>query len=104
MLSLVFLIIFIISLGVLSFFVYKKWPQLKAVNVAADNRPLVEKAKDKIKNLKPSEGFSSEVFLKKFFVKVKILLLKGEKKVDKYLHRVSHSQKFEDDYWQKAVN
>ena len=88
------------------FMVFRKWPELKAVSVLGESdivqRPFGERAKEKIKNLKTIKGFSSEKLLKKFFIRLKILLSRGEKRVDKYLHKVSHSQKFEDDYWTKV--
>ena len=34
-------------------------------------------------------------------IKAKILFTKGERKADHYLRRVSHSEKFKDDYWGK---
>jgi len=103
MLGLIFLIIFTLSFSGMLFVIIRKWPELKAVsilgNADTDERPFTERAKEKIKNLKPIKDFSSEKLLKKFFIRLKILLSKGEKRVDKYLHKVSHSQKFEDDYW-----
>ena len=106
MLGLIFLIIFVLSFLGMLFVVFKKWPELKAVsvlgNIDIDERPFAERAKEKIKNLKPIKDFSSEKLLKKFFIRLKILLSRGEKRVDKYLHKVSHSQKFEDDYWTKV--
>jgi len=106
MLGLILSIIFALSFLGMLFIILKKWPELKAVSVLGeldiDQRPFTERAKERIKNLKPIRDFSSEKLLKKFFIRLKILLSKGEKRVDKYLHKVSHSQKFEDDYWTKV--
>jgi len=106
MLGLIFSIIFALSFLGMFFIVLKKWPELKAVSVLGesdiDQKPFAQRAKERIKNLKPIRDFSSEKLLKKFFIRLKILLSKGEKRVDKYLHKVSHSPKFEDDYWTKV--
>jgi len=106
MLSLIFLIIFVLSFLGMIFIVFKKWPELKAVSVLsgrdAIQRPFAERAKERLINLRPIKDFSSEKILKKFFIRLKILLSRGEKRVDKYLHKVSHSQKFEDNYWEKV--
>lgn len=104
MLSLVFLAIFIVSFLGMVFMVAKKWPELKAVSVFGREslpKPFSKRIRQGIRGLKPMPGFSSEKFLKKFFIRLKILLLKAERRIDKYLHRVSHSQKFEDDYWRE---
>ncbi len=87
------------------FMVSRHWSELKTVSLASSDlpvRPFSIRAKETIKTLNPVAGFSSEKFLKKFFITLKIWLLKGERKVDQYLHRVSHSQKFEEDYWDKV--
>lgn len=87
------------------FVIVRKWPELKTASVAGEeyiSRPFSVRAKEKIRSLNPANGFNSEKFLKKFFIKLKILLLKGERRIDKYLHQVSHSEKFEDDYWTKV--
>ncbi len=105
MLALIFLTIFGLSFLGLLFIIIKKWPELKAVSVLAEaeeQRPFVQRTRERIKNLKPIRDFSSEKLLKRFFIRLKILLSKGEKRVDKYLHQVSHSQKFEDDYWKEV--
>jgi len=106
MLSLIFLIIFALSFLGMIFIVFKKWPELKAVNILNERdvirRPFAERAKERLTSLRPMKDFSSEKILKNFFIRLKILLSKGEKRVDKYLHKVSHSQKFEDNYWEKV--
>jgi len=106
MLGLILLIIFALSFLGMLFIVFKKWPELKAVSVLGeshiDQRPFAQRAKEKIKNLKPIRDFSSEKLLKKFFIRLKVLLSKGDRRIDKYLHQVSHSQKFEQDYWTKV--
>jgi len=100
MLSLVFLIIFCLSIAGISFIVFRKWSELKAVNVS--NEIEAKPLKEKIKELRAIKDFSSEKLLKRFFLGLKSILLKGEKRVDKYLHQVSHSQKFKDDYWKEV--
>ncbi|MBU3918520.1 hypothetical protein KKC63_01240 [Patescibacteria group bacterium] len=106
MLGLIFLIIFVLSFLGMLFIVFKKWPELKAVSILGQSdiveRPFAERTMERMKNLRPIKNFSSEKILKKFFIRLKILLSKGEKRVDKYLHKVSHSQKFEDNYWEKV--
>ena len=39
--------------------------------------------------------------LKKFLIRLKIFLLKCENKIDAWLRQVSHSKKFNDDYWER---
>jgi hypothetical protein len=105
MLTLASLIILALSFLGMLFIIIRKWSELKILSIAeADyvSKPFSTRAKEKIRNLNPANGFSSEKFLKKFFIKLKILLLKGERKIDQYLHRVSHSEKFGEDYWDKV--
>lgn len=45
--------------------------------------------------------FHFEKFLRKFLIRLKIVLLRWENKIDSWLRQVSHSKKFQDDYWEK---
>lgn len=83
---------------------WQKLPELKTLEVAAQERgadfPELQ-IKERIRQWKPIKNFDSEKILRKIFLKIKILLLKAERKTDQCLHRVSHSQRFEEDYWDK---
>lgn len=83
------------------FMISRHWSELKTVSAASIDLP-TRPFSERIKSLNPAAGFSSEKFLKKFFMRLKIILLRSERKVDGYLHKVSHSQKFEEDYWDKV--
>ena len=45
--------------------------------------------------------FQFNNLLKKFLIRLKIFLLKCENKIDAWLRQVSHSKKFNDDYWER---
>ena len=99
------LIILVISFGGMVFMLVRKWPELLAIEIlprsAVEKKPLKQRIRENIMGLKPIRDFSTEKFLKKFLVKTKILFMKGERRADHYLRRVSHSEKFKDDYWEK---
>jgi hypothetical protein len=57
--------------------------------------------RDRIAGLGQNKNIVTEKFLRKLLVKTKILFMKGERRADHYLRRVSHSEKFKDDYWSK---
>jgi hypothetical protein len=42
-----------------------------------------------------------ENVLKKLLLRIKIFLLRCENKIDSWLKRVSHSKRFNEDYWEK---
>ena len=86
------------------FIVLRKVPVLKSVDILTigkEEKPLKQKVGEQIDRLNPIKHFSSEKILKKFFWQLKIILSKNEKRIDKYLHHISHSEKFETNYWKK---
>jgi hypothetical protein len=103
MFNLIVLIIFIISFCGVVFIIVRKWPKLRTAGImvsgAATHEPLKERLRKKMAGLGPASGFSAEKIAKKALIKAKILFLKGERKADHYLRKVSHSQKFKEDYW-----
>jgi len=90
------LIIFLLSLAGLLFFIIKKTPEMKAIPVEKTNLNL----KNKIKSLKPK--ISTDKLVKKSLFKTREMLRKGERWADKSLKKVTHSQKFKEDYWDKV--
>ncbi|MCD6270978.1 hypothetical protein J7J24_01310 [bacterium] len=58
------------------------------------------KEKYKIPQKAPFQ-FNVNNFLRKFLIRLKIFLLKCENKIDAWLRQVSHSKKFNDDYWER---
>ena len=102
--DLIVLIILVISFGGMFFIIVSKWPKLRTAEIivrgAATHEPLRERLRKKMAGLGPANGFSLEKLLKKALIKTKILFLKGERKADHYLRKVSHSQKFKEDYWE----
>lgn len=102
--SLPTLITLIISFGGMLFIMVKKWSALQAIEVlpsSGQQRPFKQRIKDKMTGLGPMKNSNSEKILKRLLIKTKILFMKGERRADFYLRRVSRSQKFEDDYWEK---
>ncbi len=99
------LIVFFLSLAGMFFIVLRKIPELKSVDVLSlekNDKPLKEKISEQMSRLNPTKHFNSEKFLRKFFWQLKIILSSGEKRIDKYLHHISHSEKFESNYWKKV--
>ncbi|MBU3964140.1 hypothetical protein KJ562_00140 [Patescibacteria group bacterium] len=103
MLNLAALIILVISFGGMFFIIIRKWPKLRTAEImvsgAATHEPLRERFRKKMAGLGSTNGFSTEKLMKKALIKTKILFLKGERRADHYLRKVSHSQKFKEDYW-----
>lgn len=102
--SLSALIIFVISSGGMLFIIIRKWPELRAIEILSLNteqKPFKERARERMAGLNPIGNLHTEKLLKKVLVKTKILFMKGERRADHYLRRVSHSEKFKDDYWGK---
>jgi len=98
------LVILVISFGGMLFMVVRKWPELRAIEIlpaSAEQKSLKERARERMEGLNPISSPHTEKFLKKALVKAKILFMKGERRADHYLRRVSHSEKFKDDYWGK---
>ena len=96
------LIILTISFGGMLFMIVRKWPELRAIEIlppGVEQKPFKQRLRERITGLGPIRNFSTEKFLKRLLVKTKILFMKGERRADHYLRRVSHSQKFKDDYW-----
>ena len=99
------LIVFLFSLAGMLFIVIKKIPELRAIDVLSlekGDKPLKQKISEQASRLNPIKSFNSEKFLRKFFWQLKIILSSAEKRIDKYLHRISHSDKFETNYWKKV--
>ncbi len=103
MLNLAALIILVISFSGMFFIIIRKWPKLKTAEIivsgAATHEPLRERLRKKMAGIGQTNSFSTEKLMKKALIKTKILFLKGERTADHYLRKVSHSQKFKDDYW-----
>jgi len=99
------LIILVISFGGMIFMIVRKWPELLAIEVLSqgviEKKSFKQRMREGITGMKPMGDFSTEKFLKKLLMKTKILFMKGERRADGYLRRVSHSEKFKDDYWEK---
>jgi hypothetical protein len=98
------LIISLISFGAMFFMIAKKWPELRAIEILPHNpleKSMQGRMRDRIAGLGQNKNIVTEKFLRKLLVKTKILFMKGERRADHYLHRVSHSEKFKDDYWGK---
>jgi hypothetical protein len=98
------LVILVISFGGMLFMIVRKWPELQAIEIlpsSAEAKSFKEKTRERMAGLNPVGNLHTEKLLKKILVKTKILFMKGERKADHYLHRVSHSEKFKDDYWGK---
>ena len=90
------LIIFVLSLAGLLFFILKNVSKMKAIPL--ENNPKL--LKDRIKSLKPN--IDTDKLVKKTLFKTREALRKGEKWADKSLKKVTHSQKFKEDYWDKV--
>jgi hypothetical protein len=102
--SLSALVILVISFGGMLFMIVRKWPELRAIEIlpsSAEQKSFKERARERMAGLNPIGNLNTERFLKKMLVKTKILFMKGERRADHYLRRVSHSEKFKDDYWGK---
>lgn len=56
--------------------------------------------KERVKSLKPK--IDTDKLVKKSLFRTREVLRKGEKWADKSLKKVTHSQKFKDDYWDKV--
>ncbi len=98
------LIILVISFGGMLFIIVRRWPELRAIEILPFDQPrktLKERIRQQAARSSLTKNFSTEKFLKKILVKTKILFMKGERQADHYLRRVSHSEKFKDDYWDK---
>ncbi len=104
MFNLLFLIILVISFGGMLFIVIKRWPELRAIKILSSSvhqKSLNQRVKEKVKGLAPVGSLGVEKLIKKSLIKTKIIFMKGERGVDRCLRRVSYSQKFKDDYWEK---
>lgn len=104
MLTLLLFILLIIGFSGMALMVWQKMPELKALELPEkQSAPKASRlrAKDRFKEWRPAKSFNTEKALRKIFIKAKIVLLKAERKIDQCLHRVSHSQKFEENYWEK---
>ena len=104
MLTIILILLLFVSFFGMCLLIWKKLPELEAAGIENIQRKKIFPHicfKEKIKQWKPFKNFDSEKALRKMFLKIKILLLKAERKIDQCLHRVSYSQKFEKDYWDK---
>ncbi len=108
MLELVAIIILFSSLMGMSVIVIKKMPALSSLSLPeqAESLPFLRKLKNKMLDVSWLKNFSSEKFLQKTLSKLKILVLKTESKIEKYLQQLrkkSREQKenASDSYWQK---
>ncbi len=98
------LIVFLLSAVGILIIVLRKLPELRAIDVFIEKekeKSLKESIEKGLERLNPIKNFNSEKILKKFFLRLKTILSKSEKRIDKYLHRISHSEKFQDNYWKK---
>ncbi|MEA3453032.1 MAG: hypothetical protein U9Q96_01690 [Patescibacteria group bacterium] len=96
------LVTLVISFGGILLFIARKWPELQAMEIlplSIDRKPFKKRAKERMSGLNPAANLHTEKFLKNVLLKAKVLFKKGEKRADHYLRRVSHSEKFKDDYW-----
>jgi len=67
---------------------------------------LIAKTKKKIKNNKILDSLSAELFLQRMLSKIKIIILKTDKKTDAWLMKLNQrspkkKSRFSDDYWKK---
>lgn len=69
---------------------------MKAIPVESNDKSW----KEKIKTLKPN--VDTDKLVKKTLFKTREVLRKGEKWADKSLKKVTHSQKFKENYWDKV--
>jgi len=87
------------------FMIVRKWPELQALKLmsqeAAVEKSLRERLQDKMAGIDSVRKFSTEKVLKRILMRTKILLLKGERRTDQYLRKISHSKKFKEDYWEE---
>lgn len=108
MLELVAIIILFSSLMGMSVIIIKKIPVLSSLSLPeqVESLPFWQKIKNKISDIPWLKNFSLEKFLQKRLSKLKILVLKTESKIEKYLQQLrkrSRDQKenTSDSYWQK---
>ena len=104
MLNLPVLVILVVSSGGILFFIAKKWPELQAIEIlplSVNRKSFKKRARERMSGLNSVGNLHTEKFLKNVLIKAKVLFKKGEKQADHYLRRVSHSEKFKDDYWGK---
>lgn len=107
-LTVVIFIIWFVSLTGFLFIVYRKWPQLKAVQKSAGGKR-VSISLGRLKNALPSlEGFSPEKILHKTILRLHILTLKSSNKTGGWLERIrAKSQQGKkqleigDKYWEE---
>ena len=102
MIQLIALIFLLISILGMSFLFYRKKRKIKDLGEISSERILPElQIKERINQIPYIKDMDVKHWLKKFLLKIKIFFLKCENKVDHWLNRVSHSKKFDDDYWDK---
>lgn len=96
----------LIGIGVILF---KKIPilnELPEIPAKFDLTVKLLRIKEKIKNLKCFKSFSFEIILQKILSKIRILTLKLESKIDRYLQKLRKKslrkkRLGDDNYWQK---
>jgi hypothetical protein len=97
------LIILVLSFGGMVFLIAKRTPQLRALELLpqedVERKPLKQRIRERVAGLGASKSVTTEKLLRKLLMRTKILLLKGERRTDQYLRRVSHSKRFKEDYW-----
>jgi fructose-specific phosphotransferase system component IIB len=90
MIELIFLIIFIISLGGIILISLRKMPVLVKLpqngKIGIREHHVVSNIENRIKNI--FVYFEKQIFLHKFLSWVKIMTLKTENKIDTHLHRI----------------
>ncbi len=109
MLSVIFFIVFIVSLVILTVIVFRKIPLLLELPETASFQFNWKEWLVKVRDVLPVGNFSFEIFLQKIFSKIRVLALKTDNKTSNWLQRLrkrSQKKKFneEDNYWQEIKN
>ncbi|MCD5396312.1 MAG: hypothetical protein LR000_01435 [Candidatus Pacebacteria bacterium] len=68
-----------------------------------EKRPKKQKIqlREKFDKISLKAPLQFENSLKKFLIRLKIFFLRCENKIDAWLKQISHSKKFNEDYWEK---
>ena len=105
MVELISLIILICSLGGIVVLVFWKIPVLTQLSFETEScqENILSKAKQKVKELAPSNSFNSRNFLQKILLRVRILSLKTENKTNNLLQKLSQQDRItnNDNYWEE---
>lgn len=102
MLEIISIIVFAISAIGMGVIVWKKIPVLVELVPQEEGPSIFRKIKNKFK-IKFSSG---DVFLRKFLLKLRVLILKTDNKTSEWVKvlrekTIKNKEKFSEDYWQK---